>query len=148
MSEKQKKKPIGRREQREMAVQLVFEMTSQREENERFIQNYFESRELESTSYHYVLAVARTYMEHAEHIEKIIRENIHGWRVERIGKMELNIIRVATVEMLFFEDVPPAVSINEAVEITKRFADEKAYKFVNKVLRNILEADKTVEDIH
>ena len=75
-----------------------------------------------------------------DEIEKLLAENIHRWRVERVGKTEISIIRVATTEMLYIDDVPVPVSINEAVELAKRFADEKAYKFVNKVLKNILEA--------
>lgn len=142
MSKNKKNQAVTRRMQREMAVQLLFEMKAQREENETFVQNYFENREMDEREYTYVAKVARTYIREMDSIERIIQENIHGWRVERVGKMEISIIRVATVEILFFGDVPPAVSINEAVEITKRFADEIAYKFVNKVLRNILEASR------
>lgn len=140
MNTKHKKQAVSRRLQREMAVQLLFEMKAQREENEAFIQEYFETRELDPSEYAYVEQVAKQYVANMPVVEERIKENIYGWRVERVGKMEISIIRVATVEMLFFDDVPPAVSINEAVEITKRFADEIAYKFVNKVLRNILEA--------
>ncbi|MDO4711227.1 MAG: transcription antitermination factor NusB [Peptostreptococcaceae bacterium] len=140
MNEKEKKQVPKRREQREMAVRMMFEMKSQQEERESFVQNYFGSRDLDIEDHRYVASIARTYIDHMEEIETMLRENIHGWRIERVGKMEINIIRVAAVELLYFDDVPPAVSINEAVEITKKYADEKAYRFVNKVLRNILEA--------
>ncbi|MDO5063188.1 MAG: transcription antitermination factor NusB [Peptostreptococcaceae bacterium] len=142
MSEKGKKKSLSRRQQREIAVQMMFAMKSQQEENEAFIQNYFESAELEIEAYPYSVKIIRAYIENMDHIEEMLRGNIHGWRVERVGKTELNVIRVAAVELLCFDDVPPPVAINEAVEITKVYADEKAYKFVNKVLRNILEASK------
>ncbi len=137
---KEKKKPIARRVQREIAVQLLFEMKAQSEERVSFIEEYFSIREMDPKDHGYTVALIETYLQHRERIEEIIRENVHGWRVERVGKIEISIIRIATVEMLYFEDVPAAVSINEAVEITKRFADEIAYRFVNKVLRNIYEA--------
>ena len=88
--------------------------------------------------------IAKKYIENMDEVEAILRENIHSWKVERVGKTEISAIRVATVEMLNFDDVPPAVSINEAVEIAKKFSDEKSYRFVNKVLKNVLEAIKEI----
>lgn len=140
MAEKQKKQAVSRRMQREIAVQLIFEMKAQQEENMNFVNDYFIARDMDSREYSYVEKVANTYINNLDEIEQIIKENITGWRVERVGKTEISIIRVATVELLYFQDVPPAVSINEAVEISKRFSEEISYKFVNKVLRNIFEA--------
>lgn len=140
MSEKKTRQAVSRRTQREMAVQFLFEMKAQKEENQDFIESYFETREMKKEEYAYVELIARSYIEHMDEIEKLLAENIHRWRVERVGKTEISIIRVATTEMLYIDNVPVPVSINEAVELAKRFADEKAYKFVNKVLKNILEA--------
>lgn len=142
--EKINKKPVPRRQQRELAVQLLFEMKMQKEENIPFILNYFESRELDIDRYPYAYEIAKKYIEKMDEIEEILRENIHSWKVERVGKTEISAIRVATVEMLYFDDVPPAVSINEAVEIAKKFSDERSYRFVNKVLKNVLEAIKEI----
>ncbi len=142
MNEKKKRQAVSRRMQREMAVQLLFEMKAQKEENVDFIEQYFETRELDKAEYAYVELIAQKYLEHMDEIEKLLAENIHSWRVERVGKSEISIIRVATTEMLYVDDVPVPVSINEAVELAKRFADEKAYKFVNKVLKNILVASQ------
>ena len=148
INEKKKRQAVSRRMQREMAVQLLFEMKAQKEENAHFIESYFETRELDKAEYAYVDLIAQKYIEHMDTIEQLLSENIHSWRVERVGKTEISIIRVATTEMLYVDDVPVPVSINEAVELAKRFADEKAYKFVNKVLKNVLEAtskEKTEE---
>ncbi len=142
MNEKKIRQAVSRRMQREMAVQLLFEMKAQKEENTDFIEQYFETRELDKADYAYVELIAQKYLEHMDEIEKLLAENIHSWRVERVGKSEISIIRVATTEMLYVDDVPVPVSINEAVELAKRFADEKAYKFVNKVLKNILVASQ------
>lgn len=138
--EQTKGKTASRRKQRELAVQLLFEIKMQHEEHEAFIAQYFETRELEMDAYPYTQAIVRTYLAHREELEERLAANIQNWRIERVGKTEISIIRVAAVEMLYFEDVPAPVAINEAVEIAKRFSDEKAYRFVNKVLRNVLEA--------
>lgn len=138
MNEKKKRQAVSRRMQREMAVQLLFEMKAQKEENADFIESYFETRELDRAEYAYVELIAQKYIENMDTVEQLLAENIHSWRIERVGKTEISIIRVATTEMLYVDDVPVPVSINEAVELAKRFADEKAYKFVNKVLKNVL----------
>ena len=140
--EKAKKKIPSRRQQRELAVQLLFEMKMQKEENIPFVLSYFETRELDRDQYPYTYEIAKTYLENMDQIEEILKNNIHSWRVERVGKTEISAIRVATIEMLYFDDVPAAVAINEAVEIAKKFSDARAYRFVNKVLRNVLEATK------
>ena len=140
--ENTKIKSVSRRKQREIAVQLLFEMKMQKEDNIPFVISYFESRELDVRSYTYTMEIARNYLAHRDEIEQILEENVQNWRIERVGKTEISIIRVATVEMLYHDDVPAPVAINEAVEIAKRFSDEKAYRFVNKVLRNVLEATK------
>ena len=140
--ENTKIKPASRRKQREVAVQLLFEMKMQKEENMDFVLNYYEMRELDIRNYTYTMQIAKNYIEHMEEIEQILTENVQNWRIERVGKTEISIIRVATVEMLYHDDVPAPVAINEAVEVAKKFSDERAYRFVNKVLRNVLEATK------
>ena len=140
--ENTKIKPASRRKQREVAVQLLFEMKMQKEENMDFVLNYYESRELDIRNYTYTMQIAKNYIEHMEEIEQILTENVQNWRIERVGNTEISIIRVATVEMLYHDDVPAPVAINEAVEVAKKFSDERAYRFVNKVLRNVLEATK------
>lgn len=135
-------KPAPRRKQRELAVQLLFEMKMQKEENIPFVVNYFASRELDVQQYAYAMEIIKNYIEHMEEVEQLLEANIHSWRIERVGKTEISIIRVAATEMLYSKDAPPAVCINEAVEIAKKFSDENAYRFVNKVLKNVLEAIK------
>lgn len=75
--------------------------------------------------------------EHIEDIDRVIRENTSGWSINRISKTELAILRTAVSEMLYMDDIPIAVSINEAVEIAKKYGNEKSYAFVNAVLRKI-----------
>ena len=73
-----------------------------------------------------------------------IGEHAHGWKTSRMTKLSRSILRLAVYEMLFEEEIPYSVSINEAVELTKKFDDEKARPFVNGILNSIktkLEAD-------
>ena len=133
---------MSRRTERQKAVELLYEMTMQKEDEIAFIVEYFEKYSIESEKAKYVEKLLRTYFENKDAINAVISENIQKWKIERLGKLDASILRIATTEMLYFEDVPEAVSINEAVELAKIFSEEKGFKFINKVLRNIFEAVK------
>lgn len=133
---------MSRRTERQKAVELLYEMTMQKEDETAFIVEYFEKYSIESEKAKYVEKLLRTYFENKDAINTVISENIQKWKIERLGKLDASILRIATTEMLYFEDVPEAVSINEAVELAKIFSEEKGFKFINKVLRNIFEAVK------
>lgn len=71
-------------------------------------------------------------------VDDKISECCEGWSIDRIGKAELAIMRIAVYEILFEEDVPSSVAINEAVELTKAYCDEDAKGFVNAVLGKVV----------
>ena len=73
-------------------------------------------------------------MERLEEIDKNINEKAKGWTTERMGKVDLTIIRLAVFEILYDESVPNGVAINEAVEIAKKFGQDESYSFVNGIL--------------
>ena len=71
-------------------------------------------------------------------IDKTISDNITGWTIERVGKVELTIIRLATYEIIHDEDVPNSVAINEAVELAKKYGQPESSSFINGVLSKIV----------
>lgn len=70
-------------------------------------------------------------------IDEIISKYADNWQISRMAVVDRNIIRLATYEMLFIEDIPPKVSINEAIELAKKYGDSESNKFVNGVLDKI-----------
>ncbi|MGA9468231.1 MAG: transcription antitermination factor NusB, partial [Exiguobacterium marinum] len=80
-------------------------------------------------------------LEHIEDIDALLVENLKNWRLDRLGNVERTILRMATFELLYVETIPENVTINEAVELAKSFADEEAGKLVNGVLGNIIKED-------
>ena len=74
---------------------------------------------------------------HLEEIDEKISEKAKGWRLERLAKAELAILRIAVFELLYDEDVPNPVAINEAVELAKQYGEEKSGRFINGVLASI-----------
>ncbi len=82
----------------------------------------------------YALELSRGTMQNINRIDTLIKESASNWRVERIASTDRNILRIAVCEMLFSEDAPDQVVINEAVEIAKRYGMEESSSFVNGVL--------------
>ena len=73
-------------------------------------------------------------LSHIEEIDEKIKECCTGWKLERIGKTELSIMRVAVYEIFFDDNIDVAVAISEAVKLSKKYCDEKSHSFVNGVL--------------
>ncbi len=82
----------------------------------------------------YALELLRGTFQHLDRIDILIRESASNWRIERIALTDRNLLRIAVYEMLFSEDAPDQVVINEAVEIAKRYGTEDSPPFVNGIL--------------
>ncbi|MBU5460955.1 transcription antitermination factor NusB [Anaerostipes sp. MSJ-23] len=76
-------------------------------------------------------------IEHLDQIDEQIEAHTKAWNLTRLGKAELSILRVAVYEILFDEKVPRKVAINEAVELAKKYCNEKAAPFINGILSKI-----------
>ena len=85
----------------------------------------------------YMEAKTRAIVENLKDIDALISSESKGWKLSRIGKAELTILRLAVYEMKYDEDIPVRVAINEAVELSKLYCDDEAKGFVNAVLGNI-----------
>lgn len=74
---------------------------------------------------------------HIPEIDKMIEEKSKGWKISRIAKADLTVLRLAIFEMLYDEEVPNGVAINEAVDLSKKYGTDKSYSFVNGILATI-----------
>jgi N utilization substance protein B len=84
--------------------------------------------------------------DHHEEIDRIISDNLDSWTLERIAKTDLAILRTAVAEMFYVESIPVGVSINEAVELAKKYGDERSFAFINSVLGKISRSMETEAD--
>lgn len=133
---------MSRRELREHIFKLLFriEFNSQEEMDtqcELFFDDVDTSFGEEDTKY--IQNKFDLIYEKIEEIDKLIDEKAKGWNAERMGKVELTIIRLGVFEILFDDDVPASVAINEAVELAKKFGQDKSNGFVNAVLAKFVE---------
>lgn len=93
---------------------------------------------LSNQAHDYIYHKTKDIMEHLEEIDAKLTENSKSWSLNRIGKAELTILRLAAYEIMFDEDVPDKVAVNEAVELAKVYCKEGAAGFINGVLASLL----------
>lgn len=79
-------------------------------------------------------------------VDEIITKYVKNWGIDRMAVIDRNILRVACVELLYIDDVPPKVTINEAIELAKRFGDMDSPRFVNGILDKIYKMENAKKD--
>lgn len=129
-----------RHESRELAFVLLFEKSVLGDCMADIIEMAQEARDVRLDDYcKRLTALAEV---HLEEIDAVIEKNIRGWKLQRLSKITLAILRVAVCEMQFqrTDDVPVSVSINEAVELAKMYGNEKDAAYVNGVLSSVAKA--------
>lgn len=126
-----------RRRARELAVQVLFHLeVNPAKPEEAFgliCENFNPSRSIRPFSKELVLGVCERRAE----LDNLIICASRNWRLERMPYVDRSILRMAAYEILYREDIPPKVSIDEAVEIGKRFGSEDSGSFINGILDNI-----------
>ena len=85
----------------------------------------------------YILSKYDDIMSHLNELDEIIDNTSKGWKSDRVGKVELTILRLAIYEVKFDEDIPVSVAIDQAVELSKRFGRDESYSFVNGILAKV-----------
>ena len=128
---------MTRKEAREYCFKLMFEYEVQKNDVQTML-SYFEENELHlGNQKEYVETLLNAATENIAVIDEAIEKNTKGWRISRLPKVTLAVLRVAVAEMLFMDDIPDSISINEAVELAKTYLDEKNGKFVNGILASV-----------
>ena len=102
------------------------------------LEDIFEKRRYSKEIKDYSRRLLQDTIAHLDEIDKKIRENLQTWRFERLSFLDRALLRLSTCELLYYSDIPPKVSINEAVEIARFYGTEGAAKFINAVLDTIL----------
>lgn len=128
---------IGRAAVREHVFVLLFEsIFNSPDDMDGVADAYFEGLDspMDAEDSAYIEARFRAVEEKLPEIDRLIDEHSTGWKIGRIGKVELSILRLALYELKYDEDIPDKVAINEAIELAKKYGQEHAGSFVNGVL--------------
>lgn len=132
---------MSRREMREHTFRLLFRKDfHSRDEMEQQIELYkAEREELDDKAAEELTGRIESILKCADELDRKISEAAEGWTTERMGKAELTILRLALYEMLYDEEVPEKVAVNEAVELAKKFGGNEAPAFINGVLAKLIQ---------
>lgn len=118
-----------------MLFRVEFNSAEEMKEQEQF---YFdELEEATGKDQEYILNKYRAIDEKKEEIDKLLNEVTEGWKTSRMNRVDLTILRLATYEIKWDEDVPTGVAINEAVELAKKYSSDDGPSFINGVLAKV-----------
>ncbi len=139
------KKKSPRRQGRERAFQVLYGCSFSPETDmshvEKTFQNFLVHEQGTPTAANdFAWELIQGVLEHRQDLDGVITSYSKNWRLERIAKIELTILRVAVYEMLYREDVPVKVAVNEGIELSKKFGDSNSKRFVNGILDGLLRA--------
>lgn len=129
---------MTRKEAREEAFILVFEKELNDDALEEILALAEEVRDIKADDY--IKKVFFGVFENLEKIDGIISQNAVGWNIKRITKTALAVLRLAIYEIEFYDEIPVSVSINEAVELAKKYATKEDASFVNGILSTVAKA--------
>jgi N utilization substance protein B len=136
---------------RECAVQMLYLLDASgdwewdAERNERYWAQVTEMGDIPpgvdpDKTREFSLALFEMVLEHRDEIDKLLEQAAQNWKLSRMSVVDRNIARLGACEIKFCDDIPPVVSINEAVELAKQFGDSDSPQFVNAILDRILKS--------
>jgi N utilization substance protein B len=134
MSEPTPETRSRKRTARELALQILFQVDVGGLPLEEALTLAFEAVPVSQRDQAYVRATLEGVVEHRAELDETIRGLLEGWRLERLANVDKNVLRLALYELMHRRNVPPAVVVNEAVEIAKTYSTAESGKFVNGIL--------------
>ena len=138
---------MNRTEARCEAFKLVFQITAHKDSYPEVVDMFeADNEELKKTDkkqYNYIVSTANGVFENMNTLDNMIAENLKsGWKIDRLSKVSLAVLRLALYEIVYVEDIPDRVSVNEAVELAKQYDVDEAPSFINGVLSGVLKGGK------
>ena len=136
---------MARRQAREFALKALYQADVSGGTVQQALESLFmglleqssEEKPAEADEQHFSLAIAKGFDGRKEEIDAYIEQASKNWRLTRMPVVDRSILRLATTEMVLMKDIPASVTINEAVELAKRFGEKESRAFVNGILDRI-----------
>lgn len=131
---------MNRRKSREIAMTLLFEMSINKEDYNEIINNFKEHTDMDLTDVdmEYVERTLKGVQENTNTIDSSIEQHLINWKLYRLSKIDLAILRTSTYEILFEKEIPNRVAVNEGIELAKKYSEEKSFQFINGVLGKMI----------
>ena len=126
-----------RRKSREFALQVLYQLNITKEDANRALAQFQEHFSPEGEVDEFLKRLVLGVLEHCRELDGLIEQYSENWRLDRINMIDRNILRMALFELLYCEDIPPKVTINEAIDLGKRYGSDDSGSFINGILDRI-----------
>jgi len=136
----------SRREARENVLQILYAYEFTHDPVAKIIEDVCD--DFTESTMEFIKKLIVRVIEHEKEADTLIQSRTQNWDFDRIAMIDRLLLRIGISEFLFFEDIPPKVSINEVIEISKRYSTEKSSKFINGILDTIFDDLKKSGRIH
>lgn len=120
-------------------MQVLYQNDANPRDLKETLDDFLAAEKASEASAEFVRDLVNGTVEHLPEIDAMITKHATNWGVKRMGRVDRNVMRMALYEMLFCDEIPPVVSINEAVDIAKEFGTKESGKFVNGILDRVRE---------
>ncbi|MBU5590751.1 transcription antitermination factor NusB [Clostridium sp. MSJ-4] len=130
---------MNRTKSREVALELVFQMMLNKENSEETFESFMENTDydISELDINYIKSIMEGIDSKKEELDLEIEKYMVNWKLPRISKVNHSILRIGAYEILYLKDVPYKVAINEALELTRKYSEDKSVSFINGVLDKI-----------
>lgn len=129
-----------RRKGRELALQALYQMEMTGNQSPGSLDFFLRHFEGNAKAREFARRLVSGVVEHEKEIDRLIERCAEHWKLGRMAKVDLTILRLATYELLFCPDIPMNVSMDEAIEISKRYGSEESATFINGVLDQVAQS--------
>jgi N utilization substance protein B len=126
-----------RRQARELAMQALFYMDMQNQVSLQMLEHFCELFRPSKKTDPFFLKLVSGVLENRAEIDALIERFSKNWKIDRMSCVDRNVMRIAVYELLYCQDIPPKVSINEAVDVGKKFGTEESGGFINGIMDSI-----------
>lgn len=125
---------MGRKQAREGTMQILFQMESTGDFSDDALNVFLNNFKYDEMEKKYIYDAISSIKNNLYTIDNHIKDNLEGWSIYRLAKIDLAALRIAIYEILYRDDIPVEVSINEAIEIVKKYSNMDSFRFINGVL--------------
>jgi N utilization substance protein B len=132
---------------REVVVHILYQIEMSKADHKEAFREYLENYPQKQEVIDFSLMLIDGVIKNLSTLDSVIKKYVKNWEIERMAVIDRNILRMAAFEIIYLEEIPPKVSINEAIELAKRFGDIDSPRFVNGVLDKIYKMESKKADI-
>jgi len=126
-----------RRKSREFALQVLYQLNITKQEAITALTQFQEHFSPNGEADEFLKRLVLGVLEHCQELDRLIEQYLENWRLDRINLIDRNILRMALFELLYCEEIPPKVTINEAIDLGKQYGSEDSGSFINGILDRI-----------